>query len=271
MNADRMIAVFLSGVLVGGLVVYMSPNNGLSSGLSSGHQGAQTGAGGQGGGGPAGGQVSGAAQAATPSGDVGASSGAGASGVGAAGGAGTAEGGGAGAGAATGAGGGTSEMSGPGPGAQGSMESSAMGGASGGMMGAGGGGGMGGQGGSMGGQSGSMGEGGGDSSSPISPVPVSGAPQGATRLLRHLQIAPTLWKAQAEAALQSKDSKIRALAGDIAAHAAAVPTVTDRLPQTPNVVSYLVDSKLLLDRMKTAGMDIGSLETQIDEVSRARK
>ncbi|GDX83149.1 hypothetical protein LBMAG42_49600 [Deltaproteobacteria bacterium] len=268
-----MIAVFLSGVLVGGLVVYMSPNNGLSSGMSGGHQGGQTGAGGQGGGGPAGGQANGAAQAATPSGDVGSTAGGGAAGAtgggAAAGGATDAASGGA-AGATTG-GGGASEMSGPGPGAQGSMESSAMGGASGGVMGTGGGGQEGGMGG--GGQGGSMGgaEGGGDSSSPISPVPVSGAPQGATRLLRHLQIAPTLWKAQAEAALQSKDSKIRALAGDIAAHAAAVPTVTDRLPQTPNVVSYLVDSKLLLERMKAAGMDVGSLETQVDEVSRARK
>ncbi len=253
MNADRMIAVFLSGVLVGGLVVYMAPNNGLSSGMSGGHQGAQTGAGGQGGGGPAGGQASSAAQAATPSGDVGSSSGAG-------GGAATAGGG----AAASGGLGASTETSGSGPGAQGSMESSAMGGTSGGVMNT--------TGGQSGGQGGTMGgTDGGDSSSPISPVPVSGAPQGATRLLRHLQIAPTLWKAQAEAALQSKDAKIRALAGDIAAHAAAVPTVTDRLPQTPNVVSYLVDSKLLLDRMKSAGMDVGSLETQVDEVSRARK
>lgn len=239
MNADRMIAVFLSGVLVGGAVVYLAPNNGLSSG---GHQGSQTGVGGQGGGGPSGGQPNAGAKGETPSGDIG-------------------------------AGGASAAPSGSAPGAQGSLENGPVGGSNGGMMdttavaGSPGGGGQGGQ-----GSGGEADQGGGeDVPSPISPVPVSGAPQGATRLLRHLQLAPTLWKAQAEDALQSASPKSRALASEIATHAAGVPIVTDKLPQTPNIVSYLLDSKLLLIRMKEAGMDINALETQIDEVSRARK
>ena len=236
MNADRMIAVFLSGVLVGGAVVYLAPNNGLSSG---GHQGSQTGVGGQGGGGPSGGQPNAGAKGETPSGDIG-------------------------------AGGASAAPSGSAPGAQGSLENGPVGGSTGGMMdttAVAGSPGSGGQGGG-----GEADQGGGDDvPSPISPVPVSGAPQGATRLLRHLQLAPTLWKAQAEDALQSASPKSRALASEIATHAAGVPIVTDKLPQTPNIVSYLLDSKLLLIRMKEAGMDINALETQIDEVSRARK
>lgn len=235
MNADRMIAVFLSGVLVGGAVVYLASNNGLSSGFSPGHQGSQTNSNGQGGGGPAGGQPNAGAKGATPSGDIGAASAA------------------------------SAAPSGSAPGAPGSLENGPAGGAQGGMMDAtasGGAGGAGGEGSEGGGE---------DVPSPIAPVPVSGAPQGATRLLRHLQLAPTLWKAQAEDALQSASPKSRALASDIATHATTVPIVSDKLPQTPNIVSYLVDSKLLLIRMKEAGMDIDALETQIDEVSRARK
>ncbi len=266
MNADRMIAVFLSGVLVGGAVVYLSPNNGLSVGPSGQHQGSQTGAGGQGQGGPSGGQSSQAAQAATPSGDIGGggAAGGGASGAGSAG----SGGGGDASSSSSTMGTGTpdGQMAGQGPGAPGSMEGSA-GGESGSGQGSGGG--------MMGSDASSQGgggvQGGGEMEpSPLSASPVSGAPRGATRLYRHLQLAPTLWKAQAEAALSSKDSKIRAMAPAIADHAASVPTVSDRLPPNTEIVSYLVDSKLLLEKMKTAGMDVSSLETQVDEVSKAR-
>lgn len=259
MNADRMIAVFLSGVLVGGVVVYLSPNNGLSVGPSGQHQGSQTGAGGQGQGGPSGGQSSQAAQAATPSGDIGGGGAASA----AAGGGGDA----ASSGSSMGAGTPDGQMAGQGPGAPGSMEGSA-GGESGSSQSGGGGGMMGSDASSQGG--GGVQGGGEMEPSPLSASPVSGAPRGATRLYRHLQIAPTLWKAQAEAALSSKDSKIRAMAPAIADHAAGVPTVSDRLPPNTEIVSYLVDSKLLLEKMKTAGMDVSSLETQVDEVSKAR-
>lgn len=269
MNADRMIAVFLSGVLVGGSVVYLSPNNGLQGQSSGQHQGTQTGAGGQGGGGPAGGQASASAQAATPSGDVGSSGGGAAASS-----SGLAE--------ATPAG----QLAGAGPGAPGSLEATPVekgGSATTSMADPGGDpsmqGGSGGdssmQGGSSGGDpsmqggGGQMG-GGGMEPSPISATPTAGAPRGATRLLRHLQLAPTLWKAQAEAALASKDPKVKALAGDIAAHAANVPTVSDRLPPVTEITSYLYESKLLLDKMNAAGMDVSSLQTQIDEVSKAR-
>ena len=244
MNADRMISVFLAGVLVGGSVVYLSPNNSLAVGVSGGQkQGGSTGvSGGKSGSGEQGG---GAAQGSEGQG---------------------------GGSASPGLGNASSGMAGAGPGTQGSQENLPSSGGGGGDGGTSGEGGTSGGGGSSGGVTGSGGVVGGETeASPISAQPVSGAPRGATRLLRHLQLAPTLWNAQAEAALASPDPKVKELASKLAAHAAAVPTVSDRMPPNTEVVAYLVDSKLLLERMKLVGMDVSSLESQVDEVSRSRK
>ncbi len=266
MNADRMISVFLAGVLVGGSVVYLSPNNSLAVGVPGGQkQGGSTGvsggkSGSEGGGGQGGGAQTGGGQSGGGQSGGGGQGGAGQGSEGQGGGGGT---------SSSGLGDASAGMAGAGPGTQGSQEMSPSSGGAG----TGGDGGMsGGGGGSSGGVTGSGGTVGGETeASPISAQPVSGAPRGATRLLRHLQLAPTLWKAQAEAALASPDAKVRELAAKIAAHAASVPTVSDRMPPNTEVVAYLVDSKLLLERMKLLGMDVGSLESQVDEVSRSRK
>ncbi|MSQ03134.1 MAG: hypothetical protein EXR71_14805 [Myxococcales bacterium] len=239
MNADRMISVFLAGVLVGGSVVYLAPNNSLAVGVpgrqreggATGVSAGKSGASEQGGGGQAD-----AGQGSEGQGGGSDAGGASSSGLGAA----------------------SAGIAGAGPGTQGTQEMS---------PGVGGGGDA-----STGGVTGGGGVAGGETeASPISAQPATGAPRGATRLLRHLQLAPSLWKAQAEAALSSPDPKVKELAVRLAAHAVAVPTVTDRMPPNTEVVAYLVDSKLLLERMKLMGMDVGSLESQVDEVSHSRK
>lgn len=263
MNADRMISVFLAGVLVGGTVVYLAPNNGLSVGIQSF---------GENRGGPSGANSGAASTEAgvegappVPAGDKGASTGA--AGVEAA--AGAASGGASAGGEAPGA-------AGAGPGAQGAQTDGGMQGG-GGQMGGGGGGQMGEStmgstglaGGGMGG-GGQMGAGGGTAPS-MGASPATGAPKGATRLMRHLQLAPSLWQGQAATASASSDPAVHALAKSIAEHAASVPEVGDRLPPNTEILPYLLDSKLLLERMTLAGMEVSTLQSQVDEVSKSKR
>ncbi len=275
MNADRMISVFLAGVLVGGTVVYLAPNNGLSVGIQSfgENRGGPSGANGGAASTEAG--VEGAPP--VPAGDKGASTGA--AGVEAAAGAGGVVAGGAEGGAASGgasAGGEAPGAAGAGPGAQGAQTDGGMQGG-GGQMGGGGGGQMGEStmgstglaGGGMGG-GGQMGASGGTAPS-MGASPATGAPKGATRLMRHLQLAPSLWQGQAAMASASSDPAVHALAKSIAEHAASVPEVGDRLPPNTEILPYLLDSKLLLERMTLAGMEVSTLQSQVDEVSKSKR
>lgn len=295
MNADRMISVFLAGVLVGGTVVYLAPNAGLSVGMQS--MGMATSRAGN----TANGAAPGSDTVPVAEGDIGrpqsggsaegigggAGGGAGAGGgesqAGGAGGPPSGEGGQASAGGASGGQGG-----GTGPGAPGSQMAAAGGGGGGGMSpggGAGMGGGPGGQGGGAGGETtvgssglagGSM-TGGGQTGQPggnagnLGATPSTGAPKGAAKLMRHLQLAPSLWRGQAETASASSDPAVKALAGRIAEHAGTVPSVGDRLPPNTEILPYLLESKLLIERMELAGMEVATLKSQIDSVSSSKR
>jgi flagellar hook-length control protein FliK len=105
------------------------------------------------------------------------------------------------------------------------------------------------------------------------PDETTAAPPGTTqtsggRLEKHLRIAPTLWSAQAELAKASSKPEIRALAADIDAHAQTVPPVTDHMPPMQDVAGYLASSRVLLDKMAAAGMDVADLSLQVDMMMR---
>jgi hypothetical protein len=147
------------------------------------------------------------------------------------------------------------------------------------------GGGQGGQGGGAGGETtlgssglaggsmsggGQMGQPGGNPGN-LGATPSTGAPKGAAKLMRHLQLAPALWRGQAETASASSDPAVKALATRIAEHAATVPMVGDRLPPNTEILPYLLESKLLLERMELAGMEVAALKSQIDSVSSSKR
>jgi hypothetical protein len=287
MNADRMISVFLAGVLVGGTVVYLAPNKGLAVGLQS--FGAKQGGSPNANGGAVPAEAGLAGAPAAPAGDQGAPAARASAEDGVGWGVlaegesmeGEVDAAGLGEGASA-----PSAPAGTGPGSPGSQVAAGMGGGMGGP-----GGGMGGPGGGMGGPGGMGGEttigstglaggamtgggqpgAGGEMTPSMGASPVAGAPKGATRLLRHLQLAPALWKEQAEIAQKSTDPAVRALAGAITQHAASVPEVLDRLPPNSDILPYLLQSTLLLQRMELAGMEVSALKAQVDEISRSKR
>ena len=108
------------------------------------------------------------------------------------------------------------------------------------------------------------------------PDEVPAAPPGAvqqsgSRLERHLRVATSVWQAQAEVARASKKDAARALAADIDIHAQNVPTIGEHMPPMQEVAGYLATSRLLLDRMSAAGMDVADLSLQIDMMMRPPK
>lgn len=84
-------------------------------------------------------------------------------------------------------------------------------------------------------------------------------------------MAPTLWNSELAEAKASKDPAILSLVPDIKSHIATIPQVGEMLPPMPEVASYLADSRVLLDRMSAAGMDVAELSTQIASLLRPPK
>lgn len=105
------------------------------------------------------------------------------------------------------------------------------------------------------------------------PDDVPAAPAGAvqtsgSRLEKHLRVASAVWRAQAELAKASSKEDVRALATDIGAHAQDVPEIVEHMPPMQEVAGYLASSRVLLDRMQAAGMDVAELSLQIDMMMR---
>ena len=104
-----------------------------------------------------------------------------------------------------------------------------------------------------------------------SPTPANPPPPGGTRIERHLRAAAGIWQTQLDAAKASKSPAIQALVPQIKAHIANIPTVGTTLPTMPEVAAYLADSRVLVDRMATAGMNVADLSTEISTLLRPPK
>lgn len=105
------------------------------------------------------------------------------------------------------------------------------------------------------------------------PDELPAAPAGAvqtsgSRLEKHLRVASAIWSAQAELARASSKEAVRALAADLAGHAEDVPAIGEHMPPMQEVAGYLASSRVLLDRMQAAGMDVAELSLQIDMMMR---
>ncbi len=99
---------------------------------------------------------------------------------------------------------------------------------------------------------------------------VSGGARGAPRLLKHLNDAPGLWSALAVTARTSGVPAQVALADEIAAQASNVPEAAGRLPPLQEVTAYVVSSQVLLAKMKAAGIDASTLESQLETITKPR-
>jgi hypothetical protein len=102
-------------------------------------------------------------------------------------------------------------------------------------------------------------------------APPSAVQQSGSRLEKHLRVATSIWQAQAEVARASSKDAARTLAGDIEIHAQNVPTIGEHMPPMQEVAGYLAASRLLLDRMSAAGMDVADLSLQVDMMMRPPK
>ena len=94
-------------------------------------------------------------------------------------------------------------------------------------------------------------------------------PRGPGRLEVHLRAAPEIWAKQLAAA--RANPKAQALVSEIQAHTAALPVVDKMMPPIPEVAAYLASSRVLVDKMKAAGMDVAELSDTIDQLMRPPK
>ncbi len=100
-------------------------------------------------------------------------------------------------------------------------------------------------------------------------APANRPSQGGSRLERHLRSAPEAW-AGVLAQVEASPSAAR-LAPDVKAHIAALPVVGDTMPPLQDVAMYLANSRLLLDRIGGAGIDVSAYAVQIDTLLRPPK
>ena len=100
-------------------------------------------------------------------------------------------------------------------------------------------------------------------------APANRPSQGGSRLERHLRAAPEAW-AGVLAQVEASPAAAR-LASDVKAHIAALPTVGDTMPPLQDVATYLANSRLLLDRIGGAGIDVSAYAVQIDTLLRPPK
>jgi hypothetical protein len=60
----------------------------------------------------------------------------------------------------------------------------------------------------------------------------------------------------------------RALVDDVEAHIEALPSVAEHMPPMQDVASYLASSRVLLDRLEAAGVDVTEVSVAIDTLLR---
>lgn len=94
------------------------------------------------------------------------------------------------------------------------------------------------------------------------------APAGGNRLEKHLRNGPTLWSNVKRAAEGSPDAGAKALAADVEAHIEGLPAIGEHMPPMQEIASYLASSRVLLDRLAAAGVDVSELSLQIDVLMR---
>jgi hypothetical protein len=99
-------------------------------------------------------------------------------------------------------------------------------------------------------------------------VPPGTTQQSGSRLEKHLRAAGTNWLDLADKARASNTTAVRDLAPDIEAHAASVPAIGEHMPPMQDVAGYLASSRVLLDRLDRAGMDVAELSLTIDMLMR---
>lgn len=102
----------------------------------------------------------------------------------------------------------------------------------------------------------------------IPAAPTGTTQQSGSRLEKHLKIAESIWTEQAGTAKASANAGAQALATEIGVHAANVPPITDHMPPMQEVAGYLAASRVLLDKMSAAGMEVADLSLQIDMMMR---
>ena len=100
-------------------------------------------------------------------------------------------------------------------------------------------------------------------------APANRPSQGGSRLERHLRGAPEAW-AGVLAQVEASPASAR-LAPDVKAHIAALPAVGETMPPLQEVATYLANSRLLLDRIGGAGIDVSAYAVQVDALLRPPK
>ena len=100
-------------------------------------------------------------------------------------------------------------------------------------------------------------------------APANRPSQGGSRLERHLRAAPEAW-AGVLVQVEASPAATR-LVSDVKAHIATLPAVGDTMPPLQEVATYLANSRLLLDRIGGAGIDVSAYAVQIDTLLRPPK
>jgi hypothetical protein len=98
-------------------------------------------------------------------------------------------------------------------------------------------------------------------------APADRPSQSGSRLETHLRGADAAWKAALERA-RGGSAAAKALAPDVVAHISGIPKVTDHMPPLQEMAAYLAASKVLLDRLASAGVDVRDLKGQIELLMR---
>jgi hypothetical protein len=91
-------------------------------------------------------------------------------------------------------------------------------------------------------------------------------PPGGSRLEAHVRAAPVAWRQVLDAARRSRAAS--SMVGEVEAHIATIPAEGARMPPVSEVGAYLANSKLLLDRLSTKGVDVTDLALDVESLLR---
>ena len=101
----------------------------------------------------------------------------------------------------------------------------------------------------------------------VADTPAAPAAPGGNRLETHLREAPAAWQ-QVLTRTRAGGPAAAALAPEVQAHVDAIPSVKERMPPLQLVAAYLANSKVLVDRLAGAGVDVRDLKAQLDALLR---
>jgi hypothetical protein len=98
-------------------------------------------------------------------------------------------------------------------------------------------------------------------------APADRPSQSGSRLETHLRGADAAWKTALERT-RAGSAAAKALAPDVETHIAGIPAVKNHMPPLQEMVAYLASSKVLVDRLSSAGVDVRDLKGQIELLMR---